>query len=140
MLLECEGDAVDLSGDMGAVGRFTVDRRDDELLLDLKGVFSGIGLSVCFSGLQQLRVIFEDLAQGAKGPMDWILFKRLNELVVIMFGVFYVRPLHLFKAPRFLLTRYYLQDNNSALQYIFGGKFRPLSELITIIICLLSFV
>ncbi|XP_024379826.1 uncharacterized protein [Physcomitrium patens] len=38
VLLECEGDALDLSGDMGAVGRFTVNRPDDELLLDLKGV------------------------------------------------------------------------------------------------------
>ncbi|XP_024388665.1 uncharacterized protein [Physcomitrium patens] len=38
VLLECEGDALDLSGDMGAVGRFTVNRRDNELLLDLKGV------------------------------------------------------------------------------------------------------
>ncbi|KAG0583640.1 hypothetical protein KC19_3G151200 [Ceratodon purpureus] len=38
VLLECEGDAVDLSGDMGAVGRFTVDRRDNDLLMDLKGI------------------------------------------------------------------------------------------------------
>lgn len=41
MLLECEGDALDLSGDMGAVGRFSVCPGrvpiGDELLLDLKG-------------------------------------------------------------------------------------------------------
>ncbi len=41
MLLECEGDALDLSGDMGAVGRFSVcqgqAKDDEELLLDLKG-------------------------------------------------------------------------------------------------------
>jgi len=45
VLLECEGDAVDLSGDMGAVGRFTVDR-NHEISLDLKGKFSDVGLSV----------------------------------------------------------------------------------------------
>jgi hypothetical protein len=42
VLLECEGDALDLSGDMGAVGRFSVcqgqAKDDEELLLDLKGV------------------------------------------------------------------------------------------------------
>jgi hypothetical protein len=41
VLLECEGDALDLSGDMGAVGRFSVcqgqAKADEELLLDLKG-------------------------------------------------------------------------------------------------------
>lgn len=37
VLLECEGDTVDLSGDMGAVGRFNVDR-NQELSLDLKGI------------------------------------------------------------------------------------------------------
>ncbi|CAM6089406.1 unnamed protein product [Calypogeia fissa] len=42
VLLECEGDALDLSGDMGAVGRFSVDsgkeNGEDELFLDLKGI------------------------------------------------------------------------------------------------------
>ncbi|KAG6557458.1 hypothetical protein Mapa_000731 [Marchantia paleacea] len=42
VLLECEGDALDLSGDMGAVGRFIVssgrDDDEDEMCLDLKGV------------------------------------------------------------------------------------------------------
>ncbi|KAL2634770.1 hypothetical protein R1flu_006249 [Riccia fluitans] len=39
VLLECEDDGLDLSGDMGAVGRFTVTGRGDgELSLDLKGV------------------------------------------------------------------------------------------------------
>ncbi|CAK9229590.1 unnamed protein product [Sphagnum troendelagicum] len=42
VLLECEGDALDFSGDMGAVGRFSVcqgqAKDDEELLLDLKGV------------------------------------------------------------------------------------------------------
>lgn len=41
VLLECEGDALDMSGDMGAVGRFSVssakEKGEDELLLDLKG-------------------------------------------------------------------------------------------------------
>ncbi|KAL3693058.1 hypothetical protein R1sor_006709 [Riccia sorocarpa] len=39
VLLECEDDSLDLSGDMGAVGRFTVTGEGDgELSLDLKGV------------------------------------------------------------------------------------------------------
>ncbi|OAE20932.1 hypothetical protein AXG93_3256s1790 [Marchantia polymorpha subsp. ruderalis] len=42
VLLECEGDALDLSGDMGAVGRFVVssgrDNDEDQMCLDLKGV------------------------------------------------------------------------------------------------------
>jgi hypothetical protein len=62
--LECEGDSVDLSGDMGAVGRFTVDRRDDELLLDLKGVSLTLGLT-CLSVLPQPLVMLKHLAQGA---------------------------------------------------------------------------
>jgi hypothetical protein len=41
VLVECEGDALDLSGDMGAVGRFSVNSTkvsgEDELSLDLKG-------------------------------------------------------------------------------------------------------
>lgn len=39
VLLECEGDAVDVSGDVGAVGRLSVSaNHDDDFLLDLKGV------------------------------------------------------------------------------------------------------
>eukprot|EP00249_Psilotum_nudum_P018739 c26939_g1_i1 orf=525-1751(-) len=41
VLLECEGDALDLSGDVGAVGRFSVSalyEKDVDVLLDLKGV------------------------------------------------------------------------------------------------------
>lgn len=42
-LLECEGDSIDLSGDVGAVGRVVIS--DDsfgnhEMLLDLKGLLS----------------------------------------------------------------------------------------------------
>jgi hypothetical protein len=40
---------------MGAVGRFTVDRRDDELLLDLKGVSLTLAIphvSRCFGSHQ----------------------------------------------------------------------------------------
>ncbi|KAH9321610.1 hypothetical protein KI387_016249, partial [Taxus chinensis] len=39
-LLECEGEALDFSGDVGAVGRLVVSKtstEDDEILLDLKG-------------------------------------------------------------------------------------------------------
>ncbi|KAJ3696262.1 hypothetical protein LUZ60_001639 [Juncus effusus] len=35
-LVECDGDSIDLSGDMGAVGRLVISNSDD-LLLDLKG-------------------------------------------------------------------------------------------------------
>eukprot|EP00250_Pteridium_aquilinum_P035767 c9911_g1_i1 orf=161-1048(+) len=39
VLLECEGDALDVSGDVGAVGRLSVSAsHDDDFLLDLKGV------------------------------------------------------------------------------------------------------
>lgn len=39
VLLECEGDALDVSGDVGAVGRLSVSaNHDDDFLLDLKGV------------------------------------------------------------------------------------------------------
>lgn len=39
-LLECDGDSIDLSGDVGAVGRVVIANTssgDDEMLLDLKG-------------------------------------------------------------------------------------------------------
>lgn len=39
VLLECEGDALDLSGDAGAVGRLSVlENNEDTFLLDLKGI------------------------------------------------------------------------------------------------------
>lgn len=39
VLLECEGDALDVSGDVGAVGRLSVSaNQDNDFLLDLKGV------------------------------------------------------------------------------------------------------
>lgn len=39
VLLECEGDALDLSGDVGAVGRLSVlENHEDDFLLDLKGM------------------------------------------------------------------------------------------------------
>lgn len=58
MLLECEGDALDLSGDMGAVGRFSVcqgqAKDDEELLLDLKGKNGMQPLISCFLKAQLL--------------------------------------------------------------------------------------
>ncbi|XP_010525542.1 PREDICTED: DNA-binding protein BIN4 isoform X2 [Tarenaya hassleriana] len=36
-LVECEGDSIDLSGDMGAVGRIVVSDTNQEVFLDLKG-------------------------------------------------------------------------------------------------------
>ncbi len=58
MLLECEGDALDLSGDMGAVGRFSVcqgqAKDDEELLLDLKGKNGMQPLISCFLNAQLL--------------------------------------------------------------------------------------
>ena len=43
--MECEGDSIDLSGDVGAVGRMVIS--DDssgnhEILLDLKGMYSSL--------------------------------------------------------------------------------------------------
>lgn len=41
-LVECEGDAIDISGDMGAVGRVVISNTpsgNHEMLLDLKGMF-----------------------------------------------------------------------------------------------------
>lgn len=40
-LVECEGDSIDLSGDMGAVGRILISdsaSENHEMLLDLKGM------------------------------------------------------------------------------------------------------
>jgi hypothetical protein len=58
VLLECEGDALDLSGDMGAVGRFSVcqgqAKDDEELLLDLKGKNGMQPLISCFLNAQLL--------------------------------------------------------------------------------------
>lgn len=41
-LVECEGDSIDLSGDMGAVGRIIISDSSSgnhEMFLDLKGMF-----------------------------------------------------------------------------------------------------
>ncbi|KAI5071395.1 hypothetical protein GOP47_0013646 [Adiantum capillus-veneris] len=38
VLLECEGDDLDVSGDVGAVGRINVSANDNDFLLDLKGI------------------------------------------------------------------------------------------------------
>ncbi|KAL0718211.1 hypothetical protein Bca4012_067533 [Brassica carinata] len=38
VLVECEGDSIDLSGDMGAVGRVVVSDTTEDVLLDLKGI------------------------------------------------------------------------------------------------------
>lgn len=41
-LIECEGDSIDLSGDVGAVGRIMISDSpsgDQEMYLDLKGIF-----------------------------------------------------------------------------------------------------
>lgn len=41
-LVECEGDSIDLGGDMGAVGRVIIPDTtsgDHEMFLDLKGMF-----------------------------------------------------------------------------------------------------
>lgn len=49
-LVECEGNSIDLSGDMGAVGRIVVSDSSfakNELCLDLKGMFHSYVL--CFS-------------------------------------------------------------------------------------------
>lgn len=40
VLVECEGDSIDLSGDMGAVGRVVVSDTIGDMYLDLKGMFS----------------------------------------------------------------------------------------------------
>lgn len=40
-LIECQGDSIDLSGDMGAVGRIIISDSpsgDQEMYLDLKGI------------------------------------------------------------------------------------------------------
>lgn len=40
-LIECQGDSIDLSGDMGAVGRIIISDSpsgDQEMCLDLKGI------------------------------------------------------------------------------------------------------
>jgi hypothetical protein len=40
-LIECQGDSIDLSGDMGAVGRIIISDSpsgDQEMSLDLKGI------------------------------------------------------------------------------------------------------
>jgi hypothetical protein len=37
VLVECEGDSIDLSGDMGAVGRVVVSDTTGDMYLDLKG-------------------------------------------------------------------------------------------------------
>ncbi|CAF2088903.1 unnamed protein product [Brassica rapa] len=38
VLVECEGDSIDLSGDMGAVGRVVVSDTTEDVYLDLKGI------------------------------------------------------------------------------------------------------
>ena len=38
VLVECEGDSIDLSGDMGAVGRVVVSDTTQDVFLDLKGM------------------------------------------------------------------------------------------------------
>ncbi|KAG2240235.1 hypothetical protein Bca52824_090996 [Brassica carinata] len=38
VLVECEGDSIDLSGDMGAVGRVVVSDTNEDVYLDLKGM------------------------------------------------------------------------------------------------------
>lgn len=38
VLVECEGDSIDLSGDMGAVGRVVVSDTTEDVYLDLKGM------------------------------------------------------------------------------------------------------
>lgn len=45
-LVECEGDSIDLGGDVGAVGRIMVSDTpsgDQEMYLDMKGMFSSYG-------------------------------------------------------------------------------------------------
>lgn len=46
VLVECEGDSIDLSGDMGAVGRVVVSDTTEDVYLDLKGMFSQIDISL----------------------------------------------------------------------------------------------
>lgn len=41
-LVECEGNSIDLSGDIGSIGRVVISdspSRKQEMLLDLKGIF-----------------------------------------------------------------------------------------------------
>ncbi|CAF2015584.1 unnamed protein product [Brassica napus] len=40
VLVECEGDSIDLSGDMGAVGRVVVSDTTEDVYLDLKGIIT----------------------------------------------------------------------------------------------------
>ena len=37
-LVECEGESIDLSGDLGSVGRVVVSSGNQDVLLDLKGI------------------------------------------------------------------------------------------------------
>lgn len=46
VLVECEGDSIDLSGDMGAVGRVVVSDTTGDMYLDLKGMFTHIYISL----------------------------------------------------------------------------------------------
>lgn len=46
VLVECEGDSIDLSGDMGAVGRVVVSDTTGDMYLDLKGMFPQIYISL----------------------------------------------------------------------------------------------
>lgn len=107
MLLECEGDAVDLSGDMGAVGRFTVDR-DNELSLDLKGMFSDIGFSVCLHFVSRGFSSHESwLLRVQKVPLIGFC-SEFYEPVAQMLGISMYIPSCLDGASRIMLCRYYL--------------------------------
>ncbi|CAH2044356.1 unnamed protein product [Thlaspi arvense] len=45
VLVECEGDSIDLSGDMGAVGRVVVSDTTEDVYLDLKGMLLQMSLT-----------------------------------------------------------------------------------------------